>query len=320
VSRSAAAEQWLVSRTSSIADWPARDLARDKGSHRVAVVLPARDEEACVADIVDAIVTSHCRGARPLVDEVVVVDSRSQDATAEVAARAGARVVASPEPGKGEAMWHGLAATTSDLVAFIDADLERFDPRFVPALVGPMLRDADVHFVKGTYERPVGQATAAGGGRVTELMARPLLSAFWPELAGVGQPLSGEYAARRSLLSRLSFRRGYGVDIALLLDAFGAVGLDGIAQVDLYERYHRHSDLASLGRMAAEVMHTVLDRLAADGRIPCDLELSTMLAQPIRVGGRLRIATHDVEVSERPPLAMLDVDDALGERTVSQHA
>jgi glucosyl-3-phosphoglycerate synthase len=320
VSRITATEQWLVARTSSIADWPAHSLVRDKGAHRVAVVLPARDEEARVGDIVEAIISSHCRGPRPLVDEVVVVDSRSQDATADVAARAGARVVAAPEPGKGEAMWHGLAATSADLVAFIDADLERFDPMFVPALVGPMLHDADVHFVKATYDRPVGQATAVGGGRVTELMARPLLSAFWPELAGVLQPLSGEYAARRTLLERLPFRRGYGVDIALLLESYGAVGLDGIAQVDLHERYHRHSDLASLGRMAAEVMHAVLDRLAADGRIPCDLELSTLLAQPTRVSGGLRIATHDVEVSERPPLAMLDVADALGERTLTQNA
>jgi glucosyl-3-phosphoglycerate synthase len=181
-----------------------------------------------------------------------------------------------------------------------------------------MLRDAGVHFVKATYDRPVRHDGAPGGGRVTELMARPMLSAFWPELAGVLQPLSGEYAARRSLLERLPFRRGYGVDIALLLDAYAAVGLDGIAQVDLHERFHRHSDLESLGRMAAEVMHTVLDRVVADGRIPCDLELSTLLSQPTRLEGDRRLATHEVEVSERPPLAMLDEDDPLDEPSVTQ--
>jgi glucosyl-3-phosphoglycerate synthase len=235
-----------------------------------------------------------------------------------VAARAGARVVSSPQPGKGEAMWHGLAATRSDIVAFIDADLERFDSRFVSALIGPMLSDPTVDFVKSAYDRPVATGSAVGGGRVTELMARPLLSAFWPELAGVLQPLSGEYAGRRRLLERLPFRRGYGVDIGLLLDVFCEVGLDGIAQVDLYQRHHRHSDLAALGRMAAEVMHTVLDRLAADGRMPCDLDLSTVLSQPARDAGRLAVQPHEIDVAERPPLSLVDPTRAGFDRAVIQ--
>jgi glucosyl-3-phosphoglycerate synthase len=202
-------------------------------------------------------------------------------------------------------MWQGLAATDGDLVAFIDADLECFDARYVPALLGPLLADSAVEFVKATYDRPVDDVTLTGGGRVTELMARPLLSAFWPELAGVLQPLSGEYAGRRTLLERLPFRCGYGVDVGLLLDAFNEVGLDGIAQVDLYERHHRHSDLASLGRMASEILHTVVDRLIADGRVPCDIDPARQLLQPTRHDATLAIDPHEIDVSERPPLVVV---------------
>jgi glucosyl-3-phosphoglycerate synthase len=306
VSRTTQAASWLAARTSSIEDWSSGALVERKRDQRIAVVLPARNEAATVGEIVAAIVADHTSGERrPLVDEVVVVDSGSQDATAEIASRAGARVVAARRPGKGEAMWHGLAATDADLVVFIDADLERFDSRFVSALVGPMLTDPVVEFVKATYDRPVAGGSTAGGGRVTELMARPLLSTFWPELGGVLQPLSGEYAARRALLERLPFRCGYGVDIGLLLDAFTEVGLDGLAQVDLHRRHHRHSELQSLGRMAAEVLHTVVDRLIADGRVPCDIDASALILQPQREAGSLSVAAHDVEVEERPPLAFV---------------
>jgi glucosyl-3-phosphoglycerate synthase len=294
---------WLAARTSSVLDWPADALRSRKGDQRVAVVLPARNEQATVGKIVSAVVAAHGRGPNPLVDEIVVVDSGSEDATAQVAARAGARVIEAPRAGKGEAMWQGLAATDGDLVAFVDADLERFDARYVPALLGPLLADPTVEFVKGTYDRAA--EGAAGGGRVTELMARPLLSAFWPELAGVLQPLSGEYAGRRTLLERLPFRCGYGVDIGLLLDAYNTVGLDGIAQVDLYERHHRHSDLASLGRMASEILHTVVDRLIAEGRLPCDIDPARLLLQPARIDARLAIDPHRIDVSERPPLVLV---------------
>lgn len=287
---------------SSIADWPADELAVGKAGQRVAVVLPARNEAATVGDIVASIAAEHTAGDWPLVDELIVVDSGSTDATAAIAASAGARVVRSPRPGKGEAMWHGTAATDADLVVFIDADLEQFDPRFVPALVGPLLAEPGVGFVKGTYDRRVSGASPTGGGRVTELMARPLLSAFWPELAGVVQPLSGEYAVRRSLLERLPFRCGYGVDIGLLIDGYLEVGAAGLAQVDLYRRQHRHSELADLGRMAAEILHTVLDRLALEGRIACDVDALARLAQPCQVDGVPAVAWHDVDVTERPPL------------------
>jgi glucosyl-3-phosphoglycerate synthase len=187
---------------------------------------------------------------------------------------------------------------------FVDADLESFDPGFVVALLGPLLVDPGVQFVKAAYDRPPidPSVPSNGGGRVTELMARPWLSAFWPELGGVLQPLAGEYAARTSLLRRLPFRCGYGVDLGLLLDTYRSAGLDAIAQVDLRRRWHRHSDLPSLGRMASEVMHTALDRLVAEGRLPAGLDVATTLLQPERLEGAVALRSHTVDVEERPAL------------------
>jgi glucosyl-3-phosphoglycerate synthase len=305
-------DEWFSTKTTSIDDWALEPLRSVKGDQRVAVILPALNEAATVGEIVSLIRAELATGPRPLVDDLIVVDSGSSDATAEVAAASGARVVAlsdvladvAPRRGKGEAMWRGVAATDADLVVFVDADLESFDPRFVIALLGPLLTDPATAFVKAAYDRPPTDPAVPsnGGGRVTELMARPWICAFWPELSGVLQPLAGEYAARRDLLVTLPFRCGFGVDIGLLIDAYTAVGLAGIAQVDLHRRWHRHADLPSLGRMAAEVMHTAMDRLQADGRLPADLAPSTVLRQPDRTEGGVRTAESLVDTEERPPL------------------
>jgi glucosyl-3-phosphoglycerate synthase len=305
-------EDWFAARTSAIDDWSVAELRARKGDQRISVVLPARDEEATVGEIVTAIRADLAGEPGALVDDVIVVDSGSQDETAAVAAASGARVVAladvltefAPRPGKGEAMWRGLAATDADIVVFVDADLREFDSRFVLALLGPLLSDPTVHFVKAAYDRPATDPAlpSNGGGRVTELMARPLIAAFWPELGGVLQPLAGEYAARADLLRALPFRCGFGVDLGLLLDTYRLAGLDAIAQVDLHRRWHRHADLPSLGRMAAEVLHTALDRLTADGRLPAGLDPATLLWQPDRVEGGVRTARHVVDTAERPPL------------------
>jgi glucosyl-3-phosphoglycerate synthase len=287
-----------VTQMSRISDWPADRVRALKGPHTVAVVLPARNEAATVGDIVSAVLT----GGDGLVDEVLVVDSASTDDTAAVAKRAGTRVVAADTRGKGEAMWQGIAATDASLVVFLDADLERFDPDFVPALLGPLVADPQIALVKGAYDRRTEADVTVGGGRVTELTARPLLAAFWPELGQIVQPLGGEYAARRELLEQLPFRCGYGVDIGLLLDTNELLGPGAIAQVDLHERFHSHSDLQALGRMAAEVLHTVIDRLISQGRLAADAAASTSLVQPIRIDNTFGHTRHDVDVSERPPL------------------
>ena len=247
----AAASEWFARRTSAAADWPLSAVLATKGNRTVDVILPAQDEAATVGQIVTEVRESLMTPETALVDNLVVVDSGSTDATAEVARAAGARVVGAGDPlpnlpvrdGKGEAMWRGLAATDGDLVVFVDADLRSFSPEYVVSLLGPLLEDDEIQLVKAVYDRPlvVGETQiAAGGGRVTEIMARPLINALWPELAGVAQPLSGEYASRRDLLETLSFPCGYGVEIGLLVDTYRRFGLAGLAQVDLGERKHEH--------------------------------------------------------------------------------
>ncbi|WP_326564771.1 glucosyl-3-phosphoglycerate synthase [Micromonospora peucetia] len=314
-------EAWATYRTTSAGDWPARRLIRAKGDSRVSVVLPAHNEEATVGAIVST-VREHLMERVALVDELIVVDSRSTDRTAQVARAAGAEVVSQDAmtrglprlTGKGDALWAGLAAADGDIVAFVDADLREFRPHFVTGLIGPLLTDPSVDFVKGFYHRPlvgVSSVEADGGGRVTELMARPMLNLFWPELAGFVQPLAGEYAGRREVLERVPFVSGYGVETAMLIDLLELVGLDALAQVDLGERKHRHQDTAALGRMSAQIMLTAWSRLqrrgwAAPGAMP-----AALLTQFRRGGSDAlpnldrEIVVNDVSVEERPPLAEL---------------
>jgi glucosyl-3-phosphoglycerate synthase len=213
-----------------------------------------------------------------------------------------------PRDGKGEVLWRSLAATTSDLVVFIDSDLTDFTSTFITGLVGPLLTDPGIHFVKATYDRPLsadGVTTPAGGGRVTELVARPLLNLHWPALAGFVQPLGGEYAARRWLLERLRFPCGYGVEFGLLVDALGIVGLDAMAQVDLARRKHRNQANDKLGRMAAEIWQVALRRLAREQRIDLRSEPVPLLTQFVRTGAGYDVTATDVTEDERPPMASL---------------
>ncbi|MGF7235712.1 MAG: glucosyl-3-phosphoglycerate synthase [Frankia sp.] len=335
-------QRWFQRRTFDGRSFRAADLAALK-TGPISVVLPALNESATVGDIAYA-VRKQLMEEVPLVDELVVIDPGSLDATAEVAALAGARVVAEADvlprfgrvPGKGEALWKSLHATVGDIVVFIDADLEDFDEHVVTGLLGPLLTDPGISYVKASYERPLARGLlGAGAGRVTELVARPLLNAHWPALAGVAQPLSGECAGRRRLFEQLPFVSAYGVEFALLVDALGLVGLDGIAQVEVGRKIHQHQSDEALGLMAAQIMRTAWWRLglsdgvrfvdagdvpaagrevagsggaaghgwARDGGVDEDgsTEGST-LVQFRRVGGRLVPETHAVSVSERPPI------------------
>lgn len=304
--------EWFQRRTSTGDRWYRDRLVDAKGRLRVSVVLPARDEAATVGAIVTRL-RSELMDAVPLIDELVVIDSGSQDETAAAAEAAGARVVAQSEvlpelgdrPGKGEALWKSLHVTSGDVVAFIDADLRDFDPQFAVGLLGPLLADPSVHFVKGFYDRPLQSGATllpAGGGRVTELVARPLLNLHWPRLAGFVQPLAGEYAARRWLLERIPFVSGYGVEIAMLVDVLEECGLTAMAQVDLGSRRHRNSPDAALGQMAAQVYLAVLSRLERHGRGITTAEPSGRLTQFAREGERFVPHTSDVGISERPPM------------------
>ena len=307
------ARAWFELRTSSAPSLDALDLdallrAKRRGQHRVSVVLPARDEEATVGRLVGDL-HEHWVRRTPLVDELLVVDSDSTDATAAVARAAGADVVAAADvlpaygsrPGKGEALWKSLAATTGDLVVFLDADLLGDVPHFVPGLLAPLLTDPQVDYVKGCYTRPLeadGSSVPAGGGRVTELTARPLLNALWPELAGFVQPLGGEYAGRRSALERVPFVSGYGVEVGLLVDLLELCGPAGLAQVDLGVRRHTSQDQEALGRMAGQVVSAVRARSAAGSG-----GAGGLLTQFRHDGAGFVPQSTAVAVDERPPMA-----------------
>jgi len=299
------ARSWHRSHTYHHAQFPPDRLAAQRRA-TVSVCLPARDEERTIGPILDSLLPLRERGA---IDQIVVVDA-STDATGRIARERGAEVhnqqelrpELGPVLGKGDAMWRSLGVLTGDVICFLDADSEHFGAHFACGLLGPLLCDTGISFVKGLYRRPfrVGETTLPdGGGRVTELTARPLLNLFYPDLAGVQQPLAGEVAARRELLERLPFVTGYGVDIALLLDAYRAVGLDGLAQVDLDVRQNAHQPLRDLGPMAFAVLRAVAARLEREGRLagplpttfltPSDHELPALGAEPV----------------ERPPLATL---------------
>jgi glucosyl-3-phosphoglycerate synthase len=297
-------ERWLTTRSWSLTDRPLHQLlaAKQRTKQSVSVVLPALNEEETVGDIV-SVIRHDLMQQVPLVDEIVVVDSGSTDRTSQVAAAAGATVVHRDDilprlpavPGKGEVLWRSLLVTRGDIVCFIDADLKEFSSDFVSGIVGPLLTDPAVDLVKGMYDRPLGGA-AGQGGRVTELMARPLLNMHWPQLAGFVQPLGGEYAARRSLLEQLPFPVGYGVELGMLVDALHLVGLDALAQVDVGVRKHRHQDGQALGRMSAAIYRTAQLRLARGHLI------RPSLTQFERGADGFEPRTYSVDTEERPPM------------------
>ncbi|HET9076214.1 MAG TPA: glucosyl-3-phosphoglycerate synthase [Acidimicrobiales bacterium] len=277
-------------------DFTAARLVAAKRGRRISVCIPARDEEATVGPIVQAI-RRDLMEAAPVVDQILVVDDGSLDSTAAVAAAAGAEVLRSDEvltehsgPGKGQAMWKAVHACSGDLVVFCDADIRDFDPGFVLGLAGPLATRDDVTFVKGFYERPV-DGRPGEGGRVTELMARPLISVLFPHLADLTQPLSGECAARREVLEALPFVGGYGVDLGLLIDVTERFGDAGLVQCDLGVRIHRNRPLSDLGPQALAILEAGLARAGLAG--------AAMAATLMRPG----VEPVSVRLEEMPPLA-----------------
>lgn len=318
------AQRWFDRRTYRAADHDLEALARQKAASglTVSVVIPARNE----AETISGVVEMAAGLPSPLVDELIVMDGGSSDGTPEQAAAAGARVHADiavlPEhgraEGKGDALWRSLAVTSGDIVAFVDADLRDPDPALLWGLLVPLLDDLDVQLVKAFYERPIEGASGrqpSGGGRVTELCARPLLNLFWPPLAGLVQPLSGEYAGRRDLLEAIPFFTGYGVELGMLVDTLDHAGIDAIAQVDVGERVHRNQPLPDLSRMAAAITQVALRRLDAERRLdlatlfPSEGAPPTTYVQFDRdADGHTSLAAHEVAITERPPYARLAAD------------
>ena len=298
-------DAWLAGHSWHRPTWTVGELEAAKRGRTISVVLPALNEAETVAAVIGTI-TPMLGG---LVDELVVLDSGSTDETAARATAAGARVITReealpevpPQPGKGEALWRSLAATTGDIIVFIDSDLIDADPMFVPRLVGPLLTEDGIHLVRGFYRRPlkVGDGQDAnGGGRVTELVARPLLAALRPELGYVLQPLGGEYAGTRELLTAVPFAPGYGVEIGLLVDTYDRLGLDAIAQVNLGVRTHRNRPLSELGPMSRQIIATLLTRCGiADSGVG--------LTQFLPEGDGYRTRTSTVSLADRPPMNTL---------------
>jgi len=298
-------DTWLAGHSWHRPSWTLAELEAAKRGRTISVVLPALNEAETVGSVIDTI-TPMLGG---LVDELIVLDSGSTDATATRARAAGARVVTreealpdvAPRPGKGEALWRSLAATTGDIIVFIDSDLIDPDPMFVPRLVGPLLTADGIHLVRGFYRRPlkVGDGTDAnGGGRVTELVARPLLAALRPELGYVLQPLGGEYAGTRELLASVPFASGYGVEIGILIDTYDRLGLGAIAQVNLGVRTHRNRPLSELGPMSRQIIATLLTR--------CGITDSGVgLTQFIPDGDGYLTRASTVSLDDRPPMDTL---------------
>jgi glucosyl-3-phosphoglycerate synthase len=286
-----AAERWAQARSFHHSRFPAARIAAER-EQKVSVCLPARECAQTVAQIVQVLLELREAG---VLDEVVVIDAASADGTASTAERAGAVVRQEdellpsygPALGKGDAMWRALSVLEGEIVCYMDADTEGFSAHFATGLLGPLVCEPDVAMVKGHYRRPIGRGESTqtdGGGRVNHLVARPSLALFYPELAAVRQPLAGEVAARRELLERLPFATGYGVEMAMLIDAWQLLGLEGLAQVDLDEHRNRHQPLSALTPMAQTVLATVAQRLEREGRLNGPLP----------------------ELTERPPLASVN--------------
>jgi glucosyl-3-phosphoglycerate synthase len=315
---SAVVDKWFAENTFHSREF--RDVGRLVELKRrqgvtISLGLPTLNEEATIGDIIATL-----RGAlmdrEPLLDEIVVIDSRSTDRTVEIARSLGVPVVQHPDilpdhgsfHGKGEALWKSLHVLSGDIVAWCDTDISNIHPQFVYGTVGPLLTDPRVSYVKGFYRRPLnfgGELQSAGGGRVTELTARPLINLFYPLLSGLVQPLSGEYAGRRELLERLPFFTGYGVETGHLIDILENFGLNSIAQTDLGVRIHRNQELLDLSRMAFAIMQVALKRLGDRHRIHLLEEINRSMKMIHYNSDRFFLEVREIGDWERPAMAAI---------------
>jgi glucosyl-3-phosphoglycerate synthase len=295
---------------------------KEQAGLTVSLVLPTLNEEETIGVIVER-ARRELMDRHPLVDELLVIDSDSSDRTREVAASEGARVVVHSDvlarygsyPGKGEALWKSLYETSGDIVVWADTDVRNWHPRMVYGTIGPLIAEERIQYVKGYYRRPIvegGLLKEGGGGRVTELVARPLINLFFPELSGLIQPLSGEYAGRRSLLETLPFFTGYAVEMGHLIDVAERVGLEGLGQVDLERRVHRNQELEGLSRMSFVILQAVMKRLEEQRKTRLFAELGSTMKLPRSGHGRLGLEVIELADTERPP--MISIPEYLEKR------
>lgn len=312
-------ESWLQSNTYHHSEF--QDISRlvelkEKQDLSITVSLPTLNEEETIAKEL-ILIRTELMIKNPLVDEIAVVDSGSDDRTREIAEEYGASVFLASEylqeegvyHGKGENLWKTLYLLEGDIIVYLDADIKNIDPKFVYGLVGPLLEREELGYVKAFYDRPLEVGTekrSSGGGRVTEILVRPLLNLFFPQLAGMIQPLSGEYAGRRSVLEQLPFFIGYGVETGLLIDISEQFGIDSIAQVDLDRRVHHNQDLQSLGKMAFGILQTFFNRVDETGKIELKQKLGDIFRTILAADDEFSLEQHDLPEVERSPMIQLD--------------
>lgn len=278
----------------------------------ISLGLPALNEEKTIGDVI-SVIKKELFDKYPLLDEIVVIDSQSSDRTVEIAKELGVPVhihqkvlpSISPRRGKGEALWKSMYVLKGDIICWVDTDITNMDPRFVYGLVGPLLKEPRIQYVKGYYRRPIrvgDKIYETGGGRVTELTIRPLFNLFFPELSGMIQPLAGEYAGRRTCLEQLPFFTGYGVETGHLIDVLERFGLNALGQVNLRERQHRNQELGALSQMAFAITQVVIKRLEERERLRLTEDVNRTM-KLITLGEEgLRLSVRHIEDRERPPM------------------
>ncbi|MBN2164073.1 MAG: glucosyl-3-phosphoglycerate synthase [Pontiellaceae bacterium] len=297
--------------------WDLKKLVKEKEEQglKISLCLPTLNEEKTIGKEI-VMFKSELVDRYPLLDEIAVIDSGSVDNTREIAATFGADVYLSAEilpqygekKGKGENLWKAVYELNGDIIVYVDADIKNIHPRFVYGLVAPLIYRPEVHYVKAFYDRPLAFSQGvrpSGGGRVTEILTRPLFSLFFPDLTGLIQPLSGEYAARREVLESIPFPIGYGVETSHLIDIYEKWGMEAIAQVDLDQRVHRNQETRDLGKMAFGILRAFLFRAEAFGVIGELPELNTLLRQFQAKEETFEQVVHEIVEEERPPMIEL---------------
>ncbi|RJP34114.1 MAG: glucosyl-3-phosphoglycerate synthase [Actinobacteria bacterium] len=289
--------------------------AKQRAGKSISVCLPSMNEADTIGTILET-ARLELMEKVPLVDQLCVVDGGSEDATRDIARDAGAEVFGQEEilpgryepMGKGDALWRSLLCLRGDIIVWIDSDIRNFHPRFIYGIIGPLIARPGIRYVKGYYQRPIKaehRLLSTGGGRVTELVARPLLSLFFPELGALIQPLSGEYGGDRELLEKIPFFSGYGVEIGMLMDIYSRFGMDVIGQVDLVERQHFNQPMSALGGMSFQIMQAVFIRLQEQGKLELLQEYSTEMTRVDYINGEYLLEKKMLQVEERPPMVEL---------------
>ena len=308
-------DNWLEHNTFKYQDfWDLRHMAeaKEKAGLKISLCIPTLNEEKTIGKEV-VILKSEMMDRYPIVDEFAVIDSGSSDRTLEVASSFGADTYLAsdilPEVGdkrgKGENLWKAIYQLKGDIIVYVDADISNIHPRFVYGLVAPLIYRPEIHYVKAFYDRPLAFSQGirpSGGGRVTEILVRPLFSLFFPELTAIMQPLSGEYAVRREVLEEIPFPIGYGVETSHLLDVYAKRGMEAFGQTDLGQRVHRNQDTRSLGKMSFGILQTFLHRLERFGMVERMPELSRIMRQFQARDEDYEQIENEIREEERPPM------------------